>query len=100
MQIFINKTRRLRPGEIQGEARCGQPQYIDGIHGMDENAQGKYVYKTEIHKGTQGRALRISYINDLKEAEEKPPEKMEEKQEYTSWLQGSNKWSKTSNARN
>ena len=47
---------------------------------MDENAYGKYAYKTEIHKGTKERALRISYINNLKEAKEKPPEIMEEKQ--------------------
>ena len=47
---------------------------------MDENAYGKYAYKTEIHKGTKERALRISYINNLKEGKEKPPEIMEEKQ--------------------
>ena len=47
---------------------------------MDENAYGKYAYKTEIHKGTKQRALRISYVKNLEEAKEKPPEIMEEKQ--------------------
>lgn len=75
-----SKTRRLRPGEIQGENRCGQPLYTDGILGMDENAQGKYAYKIEIHKGTKRRAPRISYINNLKEAKEKPLEIMGKKQ--------------------
>lgn len=34
----------------------------------------------EIHKGMKQRALRISYINNLKEAKEKPLEIIEEEQ--------------------
>ena len=37
-------------------------------------------HKIEIHKGMKQRALRISYINNLKEAKEKPLEIIEEEQ--------------------
>lgn len=35
MKVFINMTETRRFGF---EDRCGQPQYINGIHGMEKNA--------------------------------------------------------------
>lgn len=40
MKLFINMTKTRRFGV---EDRHGQPQYIDGIQRIGENAQGKYT---------------------------------------------------------
>lgn len=78
MKIFINRTKTRR--EIWGEVRCGQPQHIDGIHGTDKNAQGKYTEQkhTNIPREEPSES---QILNGQKEVEEKQPEIMEEKQE-------------------